>query len=274
MKFQYTTQEKLWDLRRDHKYTLEYVADAVKISPATLSKYENKENKEYNNATLNKLAQFYGVSLDWLICNTEVKESTLTPIEELRLDDETIEILRTGCFNHRLLCEILKHPDFIHLMTEIEIYVDGHATQKIKNMNDWFDDIRIKLAQKNSVEKLKYCTNILAHKPVNEDKFFINNIHGELDSIIFDLREAHEKDRESMPIEREVTNIDRADKLTELGFLDQPANAFFFDYCEELGIPYDRLTEEELETMLNVFKKSTMFDEVKKLPKEFLDSLG
>ena len=70
MKFQYTTQEKLWDLRRDHKYTLEYVADAVKISPATLSKYENKENKEYNNATLNKLAQFYGVSLDWLICNT------------------------------------------------------------------------------------------------------------------------------------------------------------------------------------------------------------
>ena len=56
MKHQYTTQEKLWDLRRDHEYTLEYVADAVQISVATLSKYENKETKEYNNVTLNKLA--------------------------------------------------------------------------------------------------------------------------------------------------------------------------------------------------------------------------
>ena len=45
MKFQYTTQEKLWDLRRDHGYTLEYVADAIQISKATLSKYENNEDK-------------------------------------------------------------------------------------------------------------------------------------------------------------------------------------------------------------------------------------
>ena len=121
MKHQYTTQEKLWDLRRDHEYTLEYVADAVQISVATLSKYENKETKEYNNATLNKLAKFYNVSLDWLTCNTEVRNLSYTPIEELHLDDETIEILKNGCFNHRLLCEIIKHPDFFHLMTDIEI---------------------------------------------------------------------------------------------------------------------------------------------------------
>ena len=68
MKNQLSIQEKLWDLRRDHDYKLEEVAAAVNVVPATISKYENKENKEYNNATLNKLAQFYGVSLDWLIC--------------------------------------------------------------------------------------------------------------------------------------------------------------------------------------------------------------
>ena len=102
MKFQYTTQEKLWDLRRDHGYTLEYVADAIQISKAALSKYENNEDKEYNIAILNKLAQLYDVSLDWLFCNTEVKEAVHTPIEDLRLDDETIEVLKTGCVNHRL----------------------------------------------------------------------------------------------------------------------------------------------------------------------------
>ena len=104
----------------------------------------------------------------------------------------------------------------------------------------------------------------LARTPVNEEEFFFHNIHGELDTIMKDIRVAHEKDRESETIEREVTNIDRAAELIELGFLDEPAKAFFAAYCEELEIPYDRLTEEEHQTMLNIFKKSTLFDAVKK----------
>ena len=47
MKNQLSIQEKLWDLRRDHDYKLEEVAAAVNVVPATISKYENKENKEY-----------------------------------------------------------------------------------------------------------------------------------------------------------------------------------------------------------------------------------
>ena len=45
MKNQLSIQEKLWDLRRDHDYKLEEVATAVNVVPATISKYENKENK-------------------------------------------------------------------------------------------------------------------------------------------------------------------------------------------------------------------------------------
>lgn len=139
MKNQLSIQEKLWDLRRDHDYKLEEVATAVNVIPATISKYENKENKEYNIVTLNKLADFYGVSLEWLVGNTEVRTSSLTEIDDLMLDDETIELLKSGRFNNRLLCEIIKHPDFIKLMADTEIYVDGIATMQIKNMNDWLD---------------------------------------------------------------------------------------------------------------------------------------
>ena len=149
-------------------------------------------------------------------------------------------------------------------LVPVTINLDGHATQKIKNINDWMDGIRIKLFQKNSVEEMTPATDILAHIPVNEEEFFFHNIHGELDTIMKNLRIAHEKDHESESIEREITNIDRADELTKLGFLDEPAKAFFAAYCEELGIPYDRLSEEEHQTMLNIFKKSALFDEVKK----------
>ena len=45
MKNQLSTQEKLWDLRRDHDYKLEEVAAAVNVVPATMSQYDKKENK-------------------------------------------------------------------------------------------------------------------------------------------------------------------------------------------------------------------------------------
>lgn len=81
MKNQLSIQEKLWDLRRDYDYKLETVAAAVNVEPAIISKYENKENKEYNIATLNKLGDFYGVSLEWLVGNTEIREASNTPID-------------------------------------------------------------------------------------------------------------------------------------------------------------------------------------------------
>lgn len=98
MKNQLSIQEKLWDLRRDHDYKLEEVATAVNVVPATISKYENKENKEYNIVTLNKLADFYGVSLEWLVGNTEVRTSSLTEIDDLMLDDETHRTVEKRAF--------------------------------------------------------------------------------------------------------------------------------------------------------------------------------
>ena len=95
MKNQLSIQEKLWNLRRDYDYKQEEVAAAVNVVPATISKYENKENKEYNIVTLNKLAEFYGVSLEWLVGNTEVRTSSLIEIDDLMLYDETIEFLKS-----------------------------------------------------------------------------------------------------------------------------------------------------------------------------------
>lgn len=150
MKTQLSIQEKLEDLRKERKLTQDIVAAAVGIAGSTLSKYENKENKEYNIAILNSLADYYGVSLEWLVGNTEVRESTSTEIDELMLDDETIDLLKSGRFNNRLLCEIIKHPDFIKLMTDTEIYVDGIATMQIKNMNDWLDAVRLQIIQQKN----------------------------------------------------------------------------------------------------------------------------
>jgi DNA-binding helix-turn-helix protein len=179
MKNQLSIQEKLWDLRRDHDYKLETVAATVNVVPATISKYENKENKEYNIATLNRLADFYGVSLEWLVGNTEIREVSNRPIDKLMLDDETIELLKSGRFNNRLLCEIIKHPDFIKLMTDTEIYVDGIATMQIKNMYDWLDAVRMQIIQQKKPDANDLYLKVLESSHIQEEEYFFHTIHSD-----------------------------------------------------------------------------------------------
>jgi len=54
----------------------------------------------------------------------------------LKLDDDAIEFLKNGHFNHRLLCEIIKHPAFEKYMADIEIYVNGITTSQIRTLKE------------------------------------------------------------------------------------------------------------------------------------------
>ena len=56
-----------------------------------------------------ELAKFYGVSTDYLLGLTEQKNQPNTELDALHLADDTIEVLRAGKFNHRLLSELICH---------------------------------------------------------------------------------------------------------------------------------------------------------------------
>ena len=92
MKAQLPTQEKLWDLRKEHDYKQEFVAKAINVSTATISKYKNKDNKEFNLAILARLAKFYDVSLEWLAGTTEVREGSQTDVDELQIPFEQLSV--------------------------------------------------------------------------------------------------------------------------------------------------------------------------------------
>lgn len=259
MKNQLSIQEKLWDLRRDQGYKLEEVAAAVNVVPATISKYENKETKEYNIVTLNRLAEFYGVSLEWLVGNTEARASSLTDIDDLMLDDETIELLKSGRFNNRLFCEIIKHPDFIKLMTDTEIYVDGIATMQIKNMNDWLDAIRLQIIQQKNPDTNDLYLKVLESSHIQEEEYFFHTIHSDWDNIIRTIRENHEHAAESAPIERPMSNDKKVQRfLQTLKFKSNPIEEFWHFFCDEMQIPFDHLSVDEHKVMKNVFKRSKL----------------
>ena len=134
-----TIQERLWELRKDKGLNLEELSKLTGISKSALASYEANDYKEINHGNLVTLADFYQVSVDYLLCRTENREQANTPLMELHLTDEMVALLKSGRINNRLLCEIATNDKFEQLMTDTEIYIDGHATSlpSVPFMNLW-----------------------------------------------------------------------------------------------------------------------------------------
>ena len=142
MKGATSIQERLWELRKDKGLNLEELSKLTGISKSALGSYEKEDFKEINHGNLITLADFYGVSVDYLLCRTENREQINTPLTELHLNDEMVALLKSGRINNRLLCELATHKDFIKFLADIEIYVDGIATMQIQNLNALVDTVR------------------------------------------------------------------------------------------------------------------------------------
>ena len=148
MKVATSIQERLWELRKDKGLNLEELSKLTGISKSALGSYEKEDFKEINHGNLITLADFYGVSVDYLLCRTENREQINTPLTELHLNDEMVALLKSGRINNRLLCELATHKDFIKFLADIEIYVDGIATMQIQNLNSLVDTVRHEIIER------------------------------------------------------------------------------------------------------------------------------
>lgn len=259
-----TIQEKLKDLRVARGLSLEELSAETGISKSSLGKYEADDYKDISPFNLVKLAQFYGVSTDYLLGLTEQKNHPNAEIHELHLSDDMLDMLKKRVFNNRLLCEMAAHKDFPRLMTDIEVYVDRIASISIQQLGDYMDTIRTKVQEGQRLEKqdprkvdLYVRTLELAH--IREDEYFAHTIHNDIDAIIRDIREAHKQDAttadEDTPSMMDLLweNIDEVESQKE-----SQAEKQVRVFCKQLGIPYNDLTTEEFAGLISALRKSTM----------------
>ena len=141
--------ERLKDLRVVDKHlTLEQLAEQTGLSRSALGKYESDDYKDISPFAIATLAEFYGVSTDYLMGLTENKNHPNTELQALHLSDEMVALLESGKINNRLLCEIATHKNFQRLMMDIEIFVDRIADMRIEQMNMVLETVRQEVIQK------------------------------------------------------------------------------------------------------------------------------
>ena len=196
MLLQSSIHERLADIRKDLKLTLDDVSSATGIAVSSLNSYENDEGIRIPHTALASLADYYHVSADYLLGLTENRDSGASEIKDLKIDDRLVSLLKEGGLNNRLISELLSHPSFPKFLTDIEIYVDGLANIQIQTLNAVVDTIRASILKFESPEEAENDKNLtlLETSLVEDDDYFFNMINHDLNLIIKDLRESHKKD--------------------------------------------------------------------------------
>lgn len=255
MKVATSIQERLWELRKDKGLNLEELSKLTGISKSALGSYEKEDYKEINHGNLITLADFYGVSVDYLLCRTENREQINTPLTELHLNDEMVALLKSGRINNRLLCELATHKDFIKFLADIEIYVDGIATMQIQNLNSLVDTVRHEIIERYRPGEDDPHLKVLQAAHISDDEYFSHMVLDDLNLIIRDIREFHKKDSESAP---QTTVADELKENLEAveNFKGSRDEKLVILYCKQLGINYKNLSEEEFRWFIRILKKS------------------
>ena len=252
MKCKLSIQEKLKDLRIERGLSLQELSEQTGLSRAALGNYETDDYKEITHKAIVILADFYGVTSDYLLGLTENREQHPFAVDELGLDDETVDLLKSGKLNVRLICEMIKHPEFINFLSDLEIYVDNLAGMQIRNMNTMIEQTRMRL-QNNGIPDSDHYMKTLEAASINEDNYFNNLLGNDIAKIAKDLRDAHGKDSDTgdqiTPVEDLLGTFD------ELRKADNATQAQMVMYSKLFKINFTKMDPYEFKTFTDILQR-------------------
>ena len=255
MQVELTIGERLKDLRVERKLTLEQLSAEVGISKSALGKYESDNGKDISPYSILLLADYYGVSCDYLMGRTETKNHPNTALHELHLGDASIDVLKTGKFNHRLLSELICHKDFQRFMLDAEIYVDRIADMRVNDMNAVLEAVRQMALMKNGGEENDLHLRTLEVAQIREDEYFGSLIADDLKGILRDIRSEHRPD--TMTADEVSFAKNMQNQLREaMNFEGSSEEKQIRSFLATFGIDYDKLTKEQFVTLIDILKLS------------------
>ncbi len=87
------TGQRIRTLRKERDLTQEQLGEVLNVGKSTISQYENNVNQP-DTDTILKLAEFFGVSTDFILGNTDLRNPLLA--KEVDLLDEKVKFFLNG----------------------------------------------------------------------------------------------------------------------------------------------------------------------------------
>ena len=249
-----TIPERLQDLRKERHLTLEQLAEQTGLSKSALGKYETDDYKDISPFAIATLANFYGVSTDYLLGLSENKNHPNAELQALHLSDDMVTLLSSGKINNRLLCELATHSNFQRLMVDMEIFIDRIADMRVDQMNLILEATRQTILGKYAPGENNLYVRTLELGQVQESDFYSHVMHDDLDSIVRDIREAHRKDKTTA--DPQPTLDDVKEKFEQAIQQGSDIEMMIHEFCDKLQIPFEKISSEDFSAFLRILSLS------------------
>ena len=188
---------------------------------------------------------------------TETKRHPNADLADLRLSDAMIDVLKEGWVDTALLGELVAHPDFVKLLADIQIYVEGIAAMQIQNLNAWVDVARAEIVEKYKPGENDRTAYLLQAAHVDEGEYFTSRVHRDIDAIMEDMREARRGRSDSAP-ENSAAEELKQDLEEVARFNGSKLEQLIMLFCKQTKLRYNKLTEEEKQWLARIAQKSEL----------------
>lgn len=257
-----TVSERLKDLRKEHNLTIQELEEKTGVSHSALGRYESGNQTDLSPYNLIKLADFYDVTMDYLMGLTDQRKPSNDSIGSLRISEEAIEVLRSKKINNHVLSKLITHEGFKLLLIDIEIYIRCILTAEIDKQNLLMDFGRIKIMDEHKIIDEDTTLRSISVGKLEEENFVKDTIFKDLSIIIDSLRgndENNKKIEENIKQTRAMYTA--LNNLMLKAYYD--GQHISYDIlikimCDSLGIPTSKLSNDELKTITDVLKKSEL----------------
>ena len=250
-------QERLKDLRVERGLTLGQLAEQTGLSKSALGSYETEDFKDISHYALIRLAKFYGVTADYLLGLSEMKNHPNADLADLCLSDDMIELLKSGRVDNSLLCELAAHPDFPRLIADLEIYVNGVAVKQVQTVNAIVNTMSATIMKQYNPGLTDPQLRQLIAAHIDDDSFCRYVIQQDINKIALDLRETHKDDFFSVPEDNPLEDfLQTAEETAKEGSDPEQASLAFI--CKRLKLNLKKLSEEEKKWMKKIAQKSDL----------------
>ena len=255
-------EERIKDLRVERRLTGKELCELIGVPESTYNGYEL--GNEIPHSVVLKLAEFYGVTTDYLLGASENKNPVNADVSALHLQDKTVEILKSGKLNNQLICEMIEHEEFPMFLVDAEIYIDRWMENYIRIVDFVLLQLRDQFTDKcGTVIDPAVIDEQLQNFRGSDDDYFAQNVADHIFKIVYDIKEAHRKDITTSP-HMGISNL-----LCDIGSMVQTmmnptAESIYEEVCNQYDIDDRKMSEEQIEAAKAFFARAKIIKAGKK----------
>lgn len=187
MNYEQIRKRLIW-LREERDWTQKELAEHIDVPPSQINRIESGQTKTISSDLLIALSQEYGVTVDYLLCLSNIRSNRHAEVDRLGLSENAVRQLITKKVDPEIVSMLLEHKRFPELIRTVKIYLDAQMTADMAARNDLYDFAARELygmADEPGVDRLELARDIHMIKAQRTDKHEMDKAH--LHTVFMDI---------------------------------------------------------------------------------------